>query len=559
MSEGGGKGIVYDGGAMFDSDGNKITTERIEEAGGSPYVPFVELELNPSVVIPPISRSEPEHIGGNFYRCESELFGGFEIMVGDKPVNNHFEYYKVDGVDTAIMSAYDFTEHALMSFMGPDGATLFTAVDADLDSLGFEADTPEEREAVESLGPFSVLIGSSNETAEEPRYELVTASELESMSMYLAWLKSAFDHHNDHRQETPEETLAPVKVSRPVTIHSLAMNTFDHVLEELFNSGGEVVVKPRRGRSMEEYRLSIVPAKASAYFAAGGNQEHIKCILETVHTLMSDRDAAAYESDGRVWFTVNTIVEEIRRTSCGTVEGRKFPHDVEVTDAGLLALSGMQMTGYSSNGDPTNVIYMFNAERMAQVKHNGRTFKNVWGFSKNCYTLGDYAAEIGQQYAYPLLESPAPMTRGEAEARRYLLDMLNQIRCKLYRVGRKGRITRTKEAEFTVSHSWSSIFEKLRPLAELRPEQKQKIVNEFQSVLERLADMDRKGNLRKGMPIYIEAHSTRVGNRGGGGGAWDKLVITGHAHFDAGLKVDIGGKVRKPRKSTQKRASKKKS
>lgn len=548
------KALVYRYGIVYDADGQPITDGRIRKAGGSPYVPFSHVEMRPGAVIPPVRRFAPERVCGNLYRCESELFGGMDVRVDDSPVDNSFEYYVVEGSDTALLRARDFTEFALMSFIGPDGTTLFTALDTSLDDMGFEAATDGERNAAEELGPFSVLIGSPDESAEDPEYRVVTAAELESMSMHLAWMKSAFASPVEEEQAPPVEVLSPVKVSQPITIHSLAMKAFDSMLDSLFKSGGEVVVRPRRGNSMEEYRLSVVPAKVSAYCAAGGNPEYIKCILETVHTLMSDGRAAAYESDGRVWFTVNTIVEEIRRTSYGTVEGRKCPNDAEVTDAGLLALSSMQMTGYSPSGDPTNVMYMFNAERMARITYKGRTYENVWGFSKDAYTIGSYAAERGQQYAYPLLESDTPMTRGEAEARRYLLDVLNQIRGKLYRVGRGGKVTRSKIAEFTVTRSWASIFESIRPLDDLRPEQKQKIVNDFQEMLRKLADMDSKGGLRKGMPLYIEAHSTRLGNRGGGSGAWDQLVVTGHSYLDASLTVDIGGKERKKRARARKKA-----
>lgn len=550
-----GGNVSFSGGAFYDPEGGEITPERLDSAGIG-QIPSDGVIPAPSAILPPVSRREPERVAGNLYRHVMDLFGGMDVRVGDSPVSSEFEYYTVEGNPIAILDMYGQAGDIALSVGGFDGS-LFLAEGVDLERMGFVPDSPEDMAVIDGLGTLSVLAYDSSGENGEYESALVTVDYLDRLALYLAWIRAAFVQVNDPEASGPKaETIAPIKVGRPITTHALPMNTLDKLIDALFVGGGEVVVSPRSGRSKEEYRLSMVPAKVSSYFGAGGNPEHLKCIIDTVHTLMSDRRAAAYESDGRVWFTVRTIVEEIRRTSGGTVEGRKFPNDVELTDAGLLALSGMQMTGYARNGDPTNVMYMINAERLAKVTHNGRTFQDVWGFSKDRYTLGDYAREIGQQYAYPLLDSDKPMTLEEAAARRYLLDVLNQIRHRLYTVTRTGDAKRRNVDQFTITRSWDGIFSQFKPLAKLRPEQKQKIVNVFQGVLTRLADMDRAGKLRKGMPLYIEAHSTRNGNRGGGGGAWDQLVITGHTHLDAGLKIDIGGKAAKPRRKTAKKPPK---
>ena len=54
---------------------------------------------------------------------------------------------------------------------------------------------------------------------------------------------------------------------------------------------------------------------------------------------------------------------------------------------------------------------------------------------------------------------------------------------------------------------------------------KQKIVDTFERVLKLQADMEKRGEMREGMPLYINAHSVRDASRGRGRGKWEKLVI----------------------------------
>ena len=328
--------------------------------------------------------------------------------------------------------------------------------------------------------------------------------------------------------EEPEEvTLAQYKTDNVFSNHSLIMNSLNGIYDIAFGKP-YYEITPKSGESRESYRLTASVDAASRFlYEYGGNSELLKDVLETVHTLRTDRRAEGFLCNGRVWFTVNTIVEEMRRTTGGTVAAKKYPNDRQVVDAALTFASGAQVVGVKPNGDPLDVTYLLNAIRRDKIVFHEAEYRDVWGFSVDATTINDYAREIGQAYSYPLLVSKKPLTMDEAWIDRYLRDVLNEARGRLYKVGKNKapvvRSARVKHYEKEIL--WDTIFKTACPMKEPSSRQKQKIVDTFERVLKLQADMEKRGEMREGMPLYINAHSVRDASRGRGRGKWEKLVI----------------------------------
>lgn len=328
--------------------------------------------------------------------------------------------------------------------------------------------------------------------------------------------------------EEPEEvTLAQYKTDRVFGNHSLSLKVLNGIYDIAFGKP-YYEIAPKGGKSGESYRLTgSVDAASRFLYEYGGNSELLKDVLETVHTLRTDRRAEGFLCNGRVWFTVNTIVEEMRRTTGGTVTAKKYPNDRQVVDAALTLASGAQVVGVKPNGDPMDVTYLINAVRRDRITFKETEYRDVWGFLPDAATINDYAREIGQAYSYPLLVSKKPLTMDEAWIDRYLRDVLNEARGRLYKVGKNKapvvRSARVKHYEKEIL--WDTIFKTASPMKEPSSRQKQKIVDNFEKVLKLQADMEKRGEMREGMPLYINAHSVRNASRGRGRGKWEKLVI----------------------------------
>lgn len=330
--------------------------------------------------------------------------------------------------------------------------------------------------------------------------------------------------------EEPEEvTLARYKTDNAFSNHSFIMNSLNGIYDIAFNDKKPYYeISPKKAGSREKYRLTGSSDAASRFlYECGGNSELLKDVLETVHTLRTDRRAEGFLCNGRVWFTVNTIVEEMRRTTGGTVTAKNYPNDRQVVDAALMFASGAQVVGVKPNGDPLDVTYLLNAIRRDKIVFNEAEYRDVWGFSVDATTINDYARDIDQYYCYPLLASSKPLTISEAWVDRYLRDVLNEARGELYKKGKNKaptiRSARVKHYEKKIL--WDTIFKTASPMKEPSSRQKQKIVDTFERVLKLQADMEKRGEMREGMPLYINAHSVRDASRGRGRGAWVKLVI----------------------------------
>lgn len=363
----------------------------------------------------------------------------------------------------------------------------------------------------EPVGYEALLFGIAYRRGVESAYEEIKA-----------------DNADAEDEEEPEEVaLAQYKTDKVFSNHSLAMKVFNGLFDIATGDKTSCDVTPRNGSSRERYSLTASEDACSKFFFnCGGNTEQIKDVLETVYVLRTSERAKECVYKGRVWFTVNTIVEEMRRTDGGTVRGRDFKQDGELVDAALLAASSAQIVGTKPNGELLDVDHVIYAVRRKSVTFNGNTYYDVWGFMPDAATLNDYAREIRQAYSYPLLKSEKPLTLNEAWVDRYLRDAINQARGKLYTITKGGRISKSSRRKtYTLKLSWDSIFETASPMKPLGSKQKRKLVKTFEKVLKLIADMEKTGDMRESMPLYINAYSERDATRGRGRGKWLKLII----------------------------------
>ena len=347
----------------------------------------------------------------------------------------------------------------------------------------------------------------------------------ESDEVRDAIFKSAYTVEVKDSDKIETVELANFKTNESFSNHGLILKTLDEGLFHIAMGNDYFELEPKGGRSNEHYRLTASKGACSDFFKNKGNAEIAKKVLETVYTIMSDERAESFIKNGRIWITLNTIVQEMRRTEAGTVSAKDYRNDREMVDRALWAISGAQIAGMKANGEPINTIYVMNAIRRDQVIYNNQTYYDVWGFETNVMTANDYAKDLGYTHNYPLLKMAKPMTVDEAWIERYLKDALNQARNDLYTTDKNGNPKQTKATRAKVVRSWSSIFERAYPTGEIDSRKKAGIVKKFEKMLTVLANMDCHGELRVGYPMSIRAYSERDAGRGRGGGAWLNLVI----------------------------------
>lgn len=333
---------------------------------------------------------------------------------------------------------------------------------------------------------------------------------------------------NGGEQGEVEPILATIERETSFQNHSLGMKALSG-LEAIARGEKEFPLTPKSGKSPEHYVLTAAQVDCENLFSLkGANAEIVRSIIQTVYDLRTSRAAEGFVSGGRIWFTTGTILKELLRTTGGTIkEPGNSKAALKVVDAALMAASGARVRGVGPDGKVMNVDYFLNAVRRDSVKSKGVVYHDVWGFlydGSAANTLNDYAMKIGQAHRYPLLDSPRPLEFGESWIYGYLLDMLNEANSRLYPNGAKSPKNRT----CTIKRSWQTIFEKASPVKSLDSRKKRKIVEQFEWVLNRVAEMAKNGELRGKKPLYIRAKSEREKGRGRGAGAWKNLVIECH-------------------------------
>lgn len=272
----------------------------------------------------------------------------------------------------------------------------------------------------------------------------------------------------------------------------------------------------------------------------GGNTEQLKKIEETVQTLRKDDRAPAFEDKGYLWFTSGAIAEGMSATTAGTVKASQTPASVSLVNAGLLALQSAVYFTKDENGEVLNSVNILNCAHVENYEIEGKVYEDVWGFPVAGASLFDLSAQLatGQTFTYPLLESDKPLTTDESGYKRYLDDIFNEIRGKLWRIDKKtGQPSPTRTEKWTVRRSYETmradrpgIFETFYPLADFRKptsKQKRKVVQGLNDMMIKMANMELHGEVRNSMRVSIEAHSERNAGRGKGKGAWETLVVTG--------------------------------
>lgn len=344
-------------------------------------------------------------------------------------------------------------------------------------------------------------------------------------------------------EDAPEVTLAPIRASETFSNHAFMTKSLNEGILALAMGESFFRLTPqRKGRSNEEWKLTASADACSRFLTMGGNGEIIKDVVDTVYTLIKDPQAEKFLFRGRIWITVNTILQEMLRTKGGTSRGRnKRDTTHEKVDAALLVATGAQIVGTDPSGNPTNTLYMLDGVRREVLTYKKHEYKSVWGFAPEADMTGDYAIAGGYGYSYPLLDQENPLTIDQAWIDHYLKDALNAVRAKLYTA--KGNPS-TKTKTFTIKRSWDKIFKQARPLEDMTSRQKLALVRDFEAVLTVLAKMDAHDELREGRPMYIRAYSERDGQRGRGKGAWLNLVIEGSTVLHT-PEVDLTGTTKK--------------
>ena len=332
------------------------------------------------------------------------------------------------------------------------------------------------------------------------------------------------------KRETPvlseEIELAQFDIRDSFVNHSLAMKTLKGMVSIAFGETSYELT-PRGGKSGESYKLTASTDACAKFFAEdGGNAQMMSRILETIHALITDENAPGFTYNVRIWFTTSKILEEVLRTQGGTVQGRKNVNRKMVDDA-ILAASSAQIVGTNPAGEPINVEYFVNAVRRDVVTFRGNAYRDVWGFDLKGWTINNLAIELEQAFRYPLLDMGKPLTVNQAAVERFLKDKLHEARGKLYTSNGK----RQGRKSYTQRLSWETIFKDFQPLEKMNSRQKRRLVEDFQSVLTVLAEMDSKDELHPGRPLYINAHSERQAGRGRGAGAWSSLIIEYSSSF----------------------------
>lgn len=354
--------------------------------------------------------------------------------------------------------------------------------------------------------------------------------------------KSEFFKELFRTQSKPEASM-PSDV--PVTHVSLQKKFFNHsftmqaisndVLNELAAKGESGPIAPRKGKSKEKYSFTASTANAKRFLESGGNALLLKDVLDTVQSLKETAWDDAIRFDGRVWFPVSTILEEMLRTTAGTPRARDHKELASKINDALTLASGMQLKGVGPDGKTLNLDYLENCVRREEVTHQKVVYRDVWGFDVVGTSLNGFMQSSPQVYRYPLTKKKNPNTIGQSGAERIVKNMLNEARTYLYTPSGNSRAKKTK----TVKKSWPEIFDSMNQGAEMNSRKKNSIVRDFENVIRALAEAESKDELREGRPLYIRATSERDPRRGYGAGAWKNLVLECSTEFHA-PEVDLG-------------------
>lgn len=331
-------------------------------------------------------------------------------------------------------------------------------------------------------------------------------------------------------QEAQAIPLAQYAKAEAFQIHDFSAKAIDGLFRIAMGEPS-FELAPRSGRSRERYTLTASEDACTKLFQVrGANAEQVRAILGTVHSLIKNPRFAEFAHEGRVWFTVNRITEELLRTSAGTIRAKDYPNIHSLVDAALEAASGAQIKATSPDGATTKVVYLLDAVRLDEVTYNGEAYRDVWGIAVSAETLAEYAEAKGHAYHYALPQREGPFTLDTVWISSYLSDAMHEARGRLYTVSRNGRISRRRGVtSVTLKRSWQggerAIFDLASPTCTLTSRQKDRLVRGFEAELTSIVREEAHGERHEGMPLYVRAWSERDGGRGRGKGAYRVLCL----------------------------------
>lgn len=336
-----------------------------------------------------------------------------------------------------------------------------------------------------------------------------------------------FDEQAPSEQAPIEKIpLAMYSLDKQVVNHSFMIKTLDQGFKAIADGEQYYYNEPKNSssKSREIYRLEGISERHKAFYDVGGNDELLKKIIGVIFSIINDPRAEKIITNGRVWITSRKIATELTRTEGGAFRAKDYEKLILQVDSALLALSTCQISGSTPDGELLNSFYLINAVKRESIAFEGKTYKNVWGVQVDAKTINDYTQKY--LYEYPLLKMDRYLKADEVWIETYLKDVLNIARNNLYYTDKANNVKTRKRADYTITRSWGSIFDKKSPYKALTSRQKQQLIEKFEGILTILANMDKKGELREGMPLSISAHSERDSGKGRGRGAWKSLVIT---------------------------------
>lgn len=437
--------------------------------------------------------------------------------------------------EDAIQTTSDKWELTEVGLTTPDGAPATADMVTAIDTL--EDGTEVER----TLGDFGLdparLVGFLN--TESGKH--IT---LHDMLGGLLILRASVGVAMRMREKKQEEDAGAVPIAQYAKAEVFQNHDFSaKAIDGLFAIAmGEPAYElaPRGGKSLERYTLTASEDACTKLFQVrGANAEQVRAILGTVHSLIKNPRAAVFAHEGRVWFTVNHIAEELLRTSAGTIRAKDYPNVHDLVDAALEAASGAQVKGTSPDGATTKVVYLLDAIRLDKVTYNGETYSDVWGIAASAETLAKYAEDKkGHTYCYDVPNRAKPFTLGTVWIHEYLSDIMHEARGKLYTVSKNGRVSRRRGINTVLlKRAWQdgerAIFNLESPTRALSSRQKDRLVRDFEDELTNIVREEAHGERHKGMPLYVRAWSERDGGRGRGKGAYRTLCLEVSTTFRA--------------------------
>lgn len=325
-------------------------------------------------------------------------------------------------------------------------------------------------------------------------------------------------------EEPPEVTTVTAKLAKTPYNHSFALKALKGYEAMAYSGESSYTLKAKSGKQKTVLRANN-ELVAEFIGKDGANSELAKRVAQIANELTRTPEAIAARLNGRVWISVNTIINELTRTTAGTNENlRRRAEYHDTVNACLRALSSSQFDIYSHDGNLSYSGYIMNAEYLAKITDtSGNVVRDVWGFL-DTESSRDFAELMALQVSRrPPLEMAKPLNANTVWMGQYLEgDAISAIRAKLYPGKGKSRGLKSH----TETRSLQELFNAAEPLADgnLESRRKTQILKDLEKVLYAISKQERNAE----RPIWIQAKATRDGRTGRGLGRWDSLVITGY-------------------------------